>query len=157
SSLMIGYCFRTSAAASRPILTSCSGVYLFFGGVTFVCAATVVAVSASTSVRRLSRFMIAIPHHLPFQEPRRPVVSHSESAYPQTLAWALLPSLERALALLGVKDEIRFDVRSAVAGLERGVRAGGDRHAHARAPLRGRAGRVRSQSVASRSTGDERS
>jgi len=29
---------RTSAAASRPSCTSCSGVYLFFGTVIFVCA-----------------------------------------------------------------------------------------------------------------------
>ena len=33
SLLMIGYALRTSAAASWPICTSCSGVYLFFGGV----------------------------------------------------------------------------------------------------------------------------
>src|SRR6185369_12161619 len=35
---MIGYCWRTSAAASRPSLTSCSGVYLFFGILITVCA-----------------------------------------------------------------------------------------------------------------------
>ena len=38
SSLMIGYCWRTSAAASRPSWTSCCGVYRFFGGFTTVCA-----------------------------------------------------------------------------------------------------------------------
>src|SRR5678816_4953450 len=37
-SWMIGYCWRTSAAASRPSLTSCSGVYLFFGILMTVCA-----------------------------------------------------------------------------------------------------------------------
>src|SRR4029079_6449466 len=35
---MIGYCLRTSAAASRPISTSCFGVYLFFGILIAVCA-----------------------------------------------------------------------------------------------------------------------
>src|SRR5262245_53644621 len=35
---MIGYSRRTSAAAFRPSSTSCSGVYLFFGGLTVVCA-----------------------------------------------------------------------------------------------------------------------
>src|SRR5262245_13894776 len=35
---MIGYCFRTSATASRPSSTSCSGVNLFLGGVILVCA-----------------------------------------------------------------------------------------------------------------------
>ena len=33
-----GDCFRISAAASRPSSTSCSGVYLFLGGVILVCA-----------------------------------------------------------------------------------------------------------------------
>ena len=37
-SSMSGYCLRTSAAASRPSCTSCSGVNLFLGGVIFVCA-----------------------------------------------------------------------------------------------------------------------
>src|SRR5262245_47322335 len=35
---MIGYSRRTSAAAFFPSLTSCSGVYLFFGGLIGVCA-----------------------------------------------------------------------------------------------------------------------
>src|SRR3982751_216275 len=42
SSSMIGYCLRTSAAASRPSSTSCLGVYLFFGGFTTVCAPSAV-------------------------------------------------------------------------------------------------------------------
>src|SRR5262245_27437960 len=37
---IIGYCWRTSAAASRPRSKSCFGVYLFLGGFTTVWANT---------------------------------------------------------------------------------------------------------------------
>ena len=49
SSLMTGYSFRTSAAASRPSCTSCSGVYLFFGGVMRVCASGAVTSIADSA------------------------------------------------------------------------------------------------------------
>src|SRR6478672_11462003 len=65
---MIGYCCLTSWAASRPICTSCSGVYLFFGGVILVCAATVLAASVKTIAMRLSSFMSLRPHLVPFKK-----------------------------------------------------------------------------------------
>ena len=40
SSLSSGNCFSTCAAASLPSFTSSLGLYLFFGGVIFVCAPT---------------------------------------------------------------------------------------------------------------------
>ena len=51
-SLISGYSRRTSAAASRPTCTSCSGVYLFLGGVIRVCAPTMAVHSANTSAGR---------------------------------------------------------------------------------------------------------
>ena len=55
SSLMIGYCLRTSAAASRPSSTSCFGVYLFFGSLTSVCAKTLLADSHSAIAKAAVR------------------------------------------------------------------------------------------------------
>ena len=47
---MIGYCLRTSAAASRPSSTSCCGVYLFFGSLIAVCAIRPVADRHETTI-----------------------------------------------------------------------------------------------------------
>src|SRR4029450_10398284 len=52
---MIGYCWRTSAAASRPSLTSCSGVYLFFGILMTVCATRPLAVRHTNIKRAATR------------------------------------------------------------------------------------------------------
>src|SRR5262249_14678981 len=51
SSVMIGYCWRTSAAALRPIWTSCSGVYLFFGSLICVCPLTTAALVNAVNAR----------------------------------------------------------------------------------------------------------
>ena len=71
SSLMIGYFLRTSAAASRPIVTSCSGVYLFFGSLIAVCAKMLVTDAQSTiarAVARVPRLLIAMTL-VPFSVP----------------------------------------------------------------------------------------
>src|SRR3954471_16770539 len=52
---MIGYSLRTSAAASLPSLTSCSGVYLFFGSLIAVWATRTVIVRLTTAVRTAAR------------------------------------------------------------------------------------------------------
>src|SRR5262245_9226810 len=52
---MIGYCWRTSAAASRPSLTSCSGVYLFFGGLMTVWAKGLPSARQRNSMRTAAR------------------------------------------------------------------------------------------------------
>src|SRR3954453_17436294 len=44
---MMGYCWRTSAAASRPSSTSCFGVYLFLGSLMTVCACELPAAIAN--------------------------------------------------------------------------------------------------------------
>src|SRR5262249_12761168 len=55
SSWMIGYCLRTSAAASRPSSTSCFGVYLFFGSFTTVCAARPAIDTPATTMSTAAR------------------------------------------------------------------------------------------------------
>src|SRR5258705_7879336 len=56
---MTGYSRRTWSAASRPICTSCCGEYLFFGGVTRVCAARVETSRTTRRVARASGFIFA--------------------------------------------------------------------------------------------------
>src|SRR5262245_26581558 len=52
---MTGYSLRTSAAASLPSLTSCSGVYLFFGSLIWVCASSTVIDRLATAVNAAAR------------------------------------------------------------------------------------------------------
>src|SRR5262245_49827771 len=97
-----------------------------------------------TRTTRLSNFMMCVLEVFLFKIRAERRCHQYETESPEwPLAHPLLSFLSAHLRALGVQDEIRFDVRRDAPCLERGARPGGDRHEHARASIRGRAGRIR--------------
>src|SRR5574339_1064499 len=116
SSLMIGYCWRTSAAASRPSSTSCWGVYLFFGSLIAVCAARVTTAMLASTIEAIARFTTRMGVR---PDAAAMIESCLETAHSSMARRreGRLPSLDvlRGLALLGMFI-VHFHARSSEPG-----------------------------------------